>query len=180
MRPAVGNSLSGLASLSACHDAEVTNETWTGIAYPELVRGALVGMIRSLLARVAAEGFPGDHHFFLTFRTDAPGVELPGNLRQRYPQEMTIVLQNQFWGLEVGDTSFGVTLRFGGAPTRMVVPWDALTAFVDPSASFGLRLAEEASEDPKPDVPEAEVKPEPTPTSGSDAKVVSFRPKRTP
>ena len=125
--------------------------TWTSIDYPTLLQGALRGVVRDLLARTASLGLPGEHHFYLTFRTDAPGVELPAGLRQRYPLEMTIVLQQQFWGLEVGDDAFSVTLRFGGAPQRVTIPLAALTAFVDPSVPFGLRLAEEAAEAGKPE-----------------------------
>ncbi len=111
------------------------------IDYPELVRAALLGMVRQLLGRVAEEGLPGEHHYYIGFRTDAPGVELPGSLRQRHPREMTIVLQHQFWGLEVSDSGFSVTLRFSGAPTRLAVPWQALTSFADPSVPCGQQLA---------------------------------------
>jgi hypothetical protein len=119
--------------------------------YARLVREALRDVPRQALRLAASEGLPGEHHFYLTFRTDAPGVELPAGLRQRYPLEMTIVLQQQFWGLEVGDDAFSVTLRFGGAPQRVTIPLAALTAFVDPSVPFGLRLAEEAAEAGKPE-----------------------------
>jgi len=120
----------------------------TGFDYPSLLRGALISFIRDVLRRVADEGLPGDHHLYLTFRTDSPGVVLSAAQRQRFPQEMTIVLQHQYWNLEVGDDAFSVTLRFGGAPERLTVPFAALSAFVDPAASFGLRLdapAESAS-----------------------------------
>ncbi len=92
------------------------------------------------LAYVARHGLPGGHHFYLTFRTDDPGVEMPQHLRQRFPEEMTIVLQHQFWDLAVeeGPSRFRVGLSFGGVPASLVVPFAALTAFVDPEVRFGL------------------------------------------
>jgi hypothetical protein len=92
---------------------------------------------------VAESGLPGDHHFFVTFRTDHPESRLPSRLRQQHPTEMTVVLQFQFSDLAVDDRGFSVTLRFGGRPDRIFVPFAALTAFVDPSAQFGLRFDEE-------------------------------------
>lgn len=106
--------------------------------YPALLREATIGLVREVLARTAADGLPGDHHFFLTFRTTEPGVEIPPNLLAQYPETLTIVLQNQFWDLEVGDDAFEVTLRFGGDYDRLRVSWSALTAFLDPSVPFGL------------------------------------------
>lgn len=115
-----------------------------GFDYPILLRGALVGLIRGLIERVAEEGFPGDHHFLLTFGTSEPGVEMSPRLRKRYPEEMTIVLQHQFWNLVADDQGFKVTLRFGGNPEPLTVPWAALRAFADPSSGFGLRLQVDA------------------------------------
>jgi hypothetical protein len=112
-----------------------------GFDYAALLHRALRAMVKDLLARVAREGLPGEHHFYLTFRTGAPGVVLPEPLRRQHPEEMTIVLQHQFSDLEIGEGSFSVTLRFGGVPARLTVPFEALTAFVDPSVSFGVRLA---------------------------------------
>ena len=109
----------------------------TGFDYPALVRNALVGLIRDLLRGVAEAGLPGDHHFYLTFRTDAPGVVLSAGQRQRFPKEMTIVLQHQYWGLEVGEEAFSVTLRFGGAPERLTVPFAALSALWSAGAPDG-------------------------------------------
>ena len=139
------------------------------IDYPGLLRAALVEMVRRLLARVADEGLPGEHHFYLSFRTDADGVEMPAGLRQRNPREMTIVLQHQFWGLDVTDEGFSVTLRFGGTPTRLTVPWDALTAFADPSVPFGLRLAA------VPETADASAPAEPAPDTAPAPNVVAFR-----
>jgi hypothetical protein len=109
-----------------------------GIDYPGLLRRATLRLVREALELAASEGLPGEHHFFLTFRTGEEGVELPPSLARQYPDTMTIVLQHQFWNLDVGDEAFAVTLRFGGQHERLRVPWDALTAFLDPSVPFGL------------------------------------------
>jgi len=108
--------------------------------YPLLVREALLEVPRRALLRVAREGLPGEHHFYVSFRTDHPGVSVSPGLKARHPQEMTIVLQHQYWDLAVGDEAFSVTLRFAGAPERVHVPFAALTAFADPAAEFGLRF----------------------------------------
>ena len=102
-------------------------------------------MVRGLLTRAAAEGLPGDHHFYLTFGTTAPGVGIAPRLRHQYPEEMTIVLQHQFWDLSVDGDAFSVTLRFGASSERLTVPFLALRAFADPSCGFGLRLAPETA-----------------------------------
>jgi hypothetical protein len=121
-------------------ESGVANSPVVGFDYPVLLRGALVGLIRGLIERVAEEGFPGDHHFLLTFGTTEPGVEMSARLRQRFPTEITIVLQHQFWNLQADGEGFKVTLRFGGNPEPLTVPWSALRAFADPSSGFGLRL----------------------------------------
>ena len=118
------------------------------IDYPNLVLGALRHAIAGVLRQVADEGLPGDHHFYITFQTDAPGVEIPESLRQENPEELTIVLQNQFWDFAVDELGFSVTLRFGGAPVHLGVPFASMTAFADPSVEFGVQLA-------VPEVPEA-------------------------
>jgi uncharacterized protein len=155
-----------------------------GIDYRRLVQEALTGVVRGAMCQVASDGLPGDHHFLITFRTDWPGVELAAALARRHPGEMTIVLQHQYWNLEVRDDAFSVTLRFGGTPQRLTVPFAALTTFVDPSVPFGLRLmgsaeseAEAASSSADDDVPaaapEAASATGPAPRGGS-ATVVSF------
>ncbi len=110
--------------------------------YPALIREALRSVVRRVLEQVAAEGLPGEHHLYLTFRTDDPEVSMPRALRDVYPGEMTIVLQHQFWDLQVEPERFAVTLRFGGSPQRLSVPFTALTAFVDPVGEIGLRFDE--------------------------------------
>jgi hypothetical protein len=111
-----------------------------GFDYRGMVLDASIGVVRQVLAHVAAEGMRADHHFFLTFATRYPGVELPPSLRLQFPESMTIVLQNQFWDLEAEALDFAVTLRFGGALERLRVPYRALTTFIDPSVPFGLDL----------------------------------------
>lgn len=108
--------------------------------YPRLLQRALRSVVREVLTVTAAEGLPGEHHFYLSLRTDRPDVQLPAFLRQRYPEEMTVVLQNQFWDLEADADGFGVTLQFDGTPTRVEAPYDAVVAFFDPAAQFGLRF----------------------------------------
>ena len=108
--------------------------------YARLVREALRDVPRQALRLAASEGLPGEHHFYLTFRTSYPGVAIPPGLHARYPDLMTIVLQHQYRDLAVGEEAFSVTLRFGGAPERLHVPFAALVAFADPSASFGLQF----------------------------------------
>ncbi len=111
-----------------------------GIDYPQMVQAALRGVVRQALAQVAEDGLPGGHHFYLTFRTDHPGVVVPRSLRERYPETLTVVIQHQFWGLTVEEDSFSVTLRFGGARHEITVPFPALVSFVDPAAEFGLEF----------------------------------------
>ena len=109
--------------------------------YEAMAQQALRGVVRAALLRAGGPGgLPGAHHFYLTFKTGVRGVEGPEDLLSRYPDEMTIVLQNQFWDLEVGDQSFGVTLKFGGRPQSLVVPYAALTRFYDPSVQFLLQF----------------------------------------
>jgi uncharacterized protein len=126
----------------------VADETTVpGIDYRALLQDALVGVVRNVLRQVALDGIPGEHHFFLSFRTETPGVEMSARLFRQHPQEMTIVLQHQYWNLQVDDNAMSVTLKFGGAPERLVIPFAAMTAFVDPSVPFGLRLQALAQED---------------------------------
>ena len=113
------------------------------IDYPDLVNQALRGVARRVLESVAVEGLPGEHHFFITLSTDHPDLELPMALRRAHPEEMTIVLQNQFWDLVVEEDAFAVTLRFDGQPQRLRIPWPAVKSFVDPAAEVGLRFESE-------------------------------------
>ena len=110
------------------------------IAYDQLIDTALRGVVRTVLEQAAESGLSDGHHFYLTFRTQAPGVEVPEYLRARYPEEMTIVLEHEFWGLDVNQHGFAVTLAFGGRHERLVVPFVAITGFADPSVKFGLQF----------------------------------------
>jgi hypothetical protein len=112
------------------------------IRYDLLTQQALRGVVRSVLADAAKKGLPGDHHFFITFDTHADGVKMSERLRAQYPEEMTVILQHQFWDLTVSDTGFDVGLSFGGITERLSIPFDAITAFVDPSVQFGLQFEE--------------------------------------
>lgn len=112
----------------------------TGLDYPRLIADALRDVARRALLHAAEHGLPGEHHFYLTFRTEADEVHLPDFLRQQYPGEMTVVLQNQYWDLVVDDWGFSVTLAFGGSRHRIGVPFGALSAFADPAAQVGLRF----------------------------------------
>ena len=110
------------------------------IDYPRLVDEALRDVARRVLARAAEEGLPGQHHFYISFHTDHPDLQLAPSLRASYPEEMTIILQNQYWDLAVDEEGFEVMLRFDGEPHHLRVPWMALKSFVDPEAEFGLRF----------------------------------------
>jgi hypothetical protein len=116
-----------------------------GINYGRLMHNAMRGLIREVLSKVAAEGLPGEHHFFITFDTRHPDVEMADWLADRYPSEITVVMQHWFEDLEVGEDGFAVTLSFGNHPERLYIPYDALQTFVDPSVEFGLRF--ETTED---------------------------------
>ncbi len=110
------------------------------IRYDILAQAALRGVVRTVLADAAKKGLPGEHHFKITFSTVAPGVQLSERMRTRYPQDMTIVLQHQFWDLKVADQSFEVGLSFGGVAELVCVPFDAITAFYDPAVQFGFQF----------------------------------------
>jgi hypothetical protein len=110
------------------------------IGYQALTDTALRGVVREALRRIEKQGLIGPHHFYLTFRTKAPGVDIPDFLREQYPDEMTIILQHQFWGLKVREERFEVTLTFKKLPATLTVPFEALTAFFDPGVQFGLQF----------------------------------------
>jgi hypothetical protein len=116
------------------------------IRYDVLVRDALRGVLRHVLTDAAEHGLPGDHHFFITFVSTADGVKLSPRLLAQYPEEMTVILQHQFWDLVVTEDRFEVGLSFGGIPERLVIPFSAIKSFSDPSAQFGLQF--EAADDP--------------------------------
>jgi uncharacterized protein len=114
------------------------------IRYDLLTQDALRGVIRTVLVDAATKGLPGEHHFFITFDTRAEGVQISPRLKASYPQEMTIVLQHQFWDLKVTDEDFEVGLAFNGIPERLHIPLKAVKAFHDPAVQFGLQFTVEA------------------------------------
>lgn len=127
-----------------------------GIDYGNLMHRAMRGLIQDVLTDVVTRGLPGEHHFFITFDTQHPDVEIADWLSDRYPGEMTVVLQHRYDDLEVTDDGFAVTLSFGEAPERLYIPYDAIRTFVDPSVEFGLRFEsnEEADDEDDPTPPE--------------------------
>ena len=114
------------------------------IRYDLLVRDALRGVVRHVLTDVAKNGLPGEHHFFISFHTGAPGVRISSRLRAQHPEEMTIVLQHQFWDLAITEVGVEVGLSFGGVPEKLFVPFEAMKGFFDPSVQFGLEFETEA------------------------------------
>jgi hypothetical protein len=165
----------------------MSEEGTVGFDYAALVASALRGVVRDVLRKVADEGLVGEQHLYLSFRTSAPGLDLPAHLRKQFPKEMTIVLQNQFWGLAVEGDAFSVQLRFDGRLERLTVPFAALVAFADPSVPFGLRFegsaedAEATASEPasvrRPTVP-AGRRAAPRRSESGEARVVAFRPAR--
>jgi len=148
------------------------------IRYDLLVQDALKGVVRKVLVDAGKDGLLGEHHFYISFRTDFPGVRLSQRLRDKYPQEMTIVLQHQFWDLGVTEHAFEVGLSFTGIPERLLIPFDALTGFFDPSVSFGLKFEVQG------EIAEAEPEPAPAPAArharGAGSEPVELQPKKTP
>lgn len=122
------------------------------IPYDEIVQEALRAVVGRVLGQVESSGgfLPGNHHFYITFKTGAPGVAIPPRLKERFPDEMTIVLQNKFWDLKVTPEGFSVGLSFNQIPSTLVVPFSAITAFVDPAVDFGLQfqIAGESEDEP--------------------------------
>lgn len=159
----------------------------TGINYGSLMHQAMRGLIRKVLEDVQANGLPGEHHFFITFDTGNPDVEIADWLSDRYPGEMTVVMQHWFDNLDVTEEGFAVTLNFGDAPERLYIPFDAILTFVDPSVEFGLRF-ESAEDDgvedgalvpaPRPVADVGETKApaaeSPSDTPKKDAEIVSL------
>ncbi len=151
------------------------------IGYEQLTDAALRSVVREALHKVEKQGLVGGHHFFITFKTHFPGVELPDFLRTQYPEEITIVLQHKFWGLKAGDDAFEVSLTFQKVPASIRVPYAALTGFADPAAQFGLQFggnlgAQQAKETIRiPKAPEAKPEPPAQPKPDEDEpQVVSL------
>jgi uncharacterized protein len=151
------------------------------IPYDEIVQEALRDVVGRVLREVERSGgLPGNHHFYITFKTKLPGVVIPKHLTERFPDEMTIVLQHRFWDLKVGDDEFSVGLSFGGVPSTLRVPFAAVTDFVDPAVEFSLKFQANAPSDmpqehdvPENDEPEGEVRED-----GSNVVNVDFSKKK--
>lgn len=144
------------------------------IGYQHLIQDALRSVVRRALEIVAESGLPGQHHFYLSFRTDYPGVEVPQHLREQYPEETTIVLQHQFRDLRVDPDAFSVVLYFRQVPGQLVIPFAALTSFVDPSMNLALQFEPRQPETEQESAAEA---PEVSPKSGNVVSLKDFRKK---
>ena len=153
----------------------ITNQS---IDYGTLMHKAMRGLIFEVLTDIAAKGLPGNHHFFITFDTMHPDVEIADWLSDRYPGEMTIVIQHQYENLMVTDQGFAITLSFGDKPEPLYIPYDAIRTFVDPSVEFGLRFESQDEDSPDRDAPEAPmdemVEDDPEETRHKEAEVVSL------
>jgi len=152
------------------------------IRYDVLVQDALRGVVRKVLADTAREGLAGEHHFYITFRTHARGVRLSARMRERYPDEMTIILQHQFWDLSVSEQAFEVGLSFKNVPELLLIPFDAVTRFSDPSVGFDLKFdpEDEPGETGANDAGSAHPSPvaletSPTPPPSTDAATAKAR-----
>lgn len=146
------------------------------IPYDEIVQEALRAVVGRVLGEIVQAGgsLPGNHHFYITFKTGAAGVSIPSHLRERFPDEMTIVLQNKFWDLEVRNDGFSVGLSFNQMPAKLSIPFSAITAFVDPAVDFGLQFQATAPDLPPEshDSAENDGPSEEPPTGGDDGSNV--------
>jgi hypothetical protein len=149
------------------------------IDYGNLMHEAMRGLIRKVLLDVADRGLPGEHHFFITFDTSHPDAELADWLSDRYPGEMTVVMQHWYDGLDVTEEGFAVTLNFGDTPEPLYIPYDAIRTFVDPSVEFGLRFEQQDDEDDIDapaiaEVPKELKSPKPSEKQDTEAQIVSL------
>ncbi|WP_394177725.1 SspB family protein [Yoonia maritima] len=151
------------------------------IDYGNLMHRAMRSLIQNVLTDIAKDGLPGEHHFFVTFDTMHPDVEIADWLSDRYPGDMTVVIQHWFADLDVTDEGFGITLNFGDSPERLYIPYDAIRTFVDPSVEFGLRFESPEDEEEDADILDIEeapmeemVEPEAEPEERKEAEVVSL------
>lgn len=144
------------------------------IDYGNLMHRAMRGLIQTVLRDVARDGLPGAHHFFITFDTTHPGVAMADWLKARYPAEMTVVIQHWFENLDVTDDQFSVTLNFGNQPEPLVIPFDAVRTFVDPSVEFGLRFETHSDDDDEEEGDEDEDDDDDDPPPHQDAEIVSL------
>ena len=150
------------------------------IPYDEIVQEALRDVVGRVLGEIEQAGsLPGDHHFYITFRTRMPGVSIPKHLIERFPEEMTIVLQHRYWDLKVEDDFFSVGLSFGGVPSTLVVPFASVTRFHDPAVEFSLTFQADGGDDlvEEPDEAENDA-PRADPADGSNVVSVDFTKKK--
>jgi len=150
------------------------------IPYDEIVQEALRAVVGRVLGEVERSGgLPGGHHFYITFKTHAPGVEIPRSLTERFPDEMTIVLQNKYWDLKVGSQAFEVSLTFNQVPAHLNIPFAAITAFVDPAVNFALQFqVQDAGDGPEPHEAAENDAPIATNEDGSNVVTVDFGKKK--
>lgn len=153
------------------------------IPYDEIVQEALRAVVGRVLGQIQDSGatLPGNHHFYITFKTAAPGVNIPTHLKERFPDEMTIVLQNKFWDLKVEEDQFSVGLSFNQVPAKLEIPFAAITAFVDPAVDFGLQfqatvadLAPEPHDEAENDSPDGDAGPAVITEDGSNVVTIDF------
>ena len=151
------------------------------IPYDEIVQDALRAVVGRVLRQVeGTDSLPGEHHFYITFKTQAAGVDIPAHLTAKFPDEMTIVLQNRFWDLNVDEDHFRVGLSFNQTPSMLVIPYAAITAFVDPSVDFGLQfqVSDDDAAQPEPHDEADNDRPDPAGDDGSNVVTVDFGKKR--
>jgi hypothetical protein len=150
------------------------------IPYDEIVQEALRAVVGRVLGEVErGGGLPGEHHFYITFKTHAPGVDIPQHLTQRFPDEMTIVIQNRFWDLKVAPDRFEVGLSFNQVPAKLIVPFAAVTGFVDPAVNFALQFQAQAEGiEPEPSAQAGNDAPTPAQEDGSNVVSVDFTRKK--
>ena len=143
--------------------------------YDELVQKALISVVRDVLKDVSANGLSGNHHFYIRFRTDHPGVKIPKYLKDRHPEEVMIVLQYQFWNLTVSQDKFSVDLSFNGIQETLQIPFSAMTVFVDPSVKFALQFTPSFNEDPEGTTPDDDNRKRVAESDDDgDGKIISF------
>ncbi len=140
------------------------------LRYDLMIEGALRNVVRETLISVGKNGLPGEHHFYITFLTHFPGVEIPDYLKKQYPEEMTIVLQYQFFGLKIEDDIFSVTLSFNNVKERLRIPLEAITTFADPSVNFALQFQTGAGDDDEDEDETETTGKKPPKSSNSDSK----------
>ena len=151
------------------------------IPYDEIVQDALRAVVGRVLSQIEGyDSLPGEHHFYITFKTQAPGVDIPAHLIAKFPDEMTIVLQNRFWDLKVEQDHFSVGLSFNQTPSILTIPYASITAFVDPSVDFGLQfqVSDDEIEAPEPHDEADNDRPEVSGEDGSNVVTVDFGKKR--